>query len=139
MYGGNNNNTSNHNRNESVARRRLSVTYNKSPLSPGKLRPSANISNSTDALEFLNKRKRRKLIVQFTIVFIFLSIILYLLKSLYNENTLQSKIKERKLRLDGIGESWVLPHRYEEESVTNTNILEELEECKRVMLFKFTE
>lgn len=37
MYGGSG---SNHNRNESVARRRASMTFNKSPLSPGKLRSS---------------------------------------------------------------------------------------------------
>lgn len=61
-------------------------------------------------------------------------IIIYLISNFYFENQLIEKIKERKFRLDGVGESWVLPHRYEQDAP-----LEELEECKRVMLFKFSE
>lgn len=91
-------------------------------------------NSTSDTFDFLKARKRKKTLIQITIGSLVLVTLIYVFLNFYSENKLQTLEIERKFRLDGTGESWVLPHRYEEESA-----LVELEECKRVMLFKFSE
>lgn len=95
-------------------------------------------AHASEALDFLRTRRRRKVFLQSAIIVFILGASFYFLRQFLQERKLVEAIKERKARLDGTGESWVLPLKWREVE-DQVGLTDGLPECKRVMLYRFSE
>lgn len=95
-------------------------------------------AHASEALDFLRTRRRRRVFLQVGSLLVILGASFYFLRNFLQERKLVEAIKERKARLDGTGESWVLPLKWREVE-EQAGLTDGLPECKRVMLYKFSE
>ncbi|ORY89385.1 hypothetical protein BCR35DRAFT_300547 [Leucosporidium creatinivorum] len=143
-----------HVRADSVAYRRTPQSPEKkstikvTPPTPNRDQSSTTTSTSaststrpltgTPSAPLPTSRQLSRLIRLFLLLTSLFSLWHFLISPWSHQKQVQSLIKSRKLRLQGVGESHVLPKRWRDSMSTGGGGKGELPECKRVMLFKFS-
>jgi hypothetical protein len=90
-------------------------------------------------LSSLQSRRRRKLLLRVALFLSALFLVYQFLSTWTYDHKVSTLIKARKARLEGTGESHVLPKRWREHDAGEAVVSgEALPMCKRVLLFKFT-
>jgi hypothetical protein len=129
-----------HARNESVARMRVPHTVRQSPTkartSPALGPDSPANTPVLDALQFIDQRRRRSVLVKLLAAGTLIVGSLWLMYGFVEGQRVGRLVGERKHNLVG-GESHILPQRWREQGVGNKIDGEVLPDCQRVMLFKF--
>ena len=130
-----------HARNESVARMRVPHAVRQSPT---KARPSPGLGPDSpahtpvlDALQFIDQRRRRSVMLKLLAAGTVVLGALYLAYGLVEQQRITNLVRQRKHSQQGAGESHILPQRWREQIQKGSIDGETLPDCSKIMLFQF--
>lgn len=95
-------------------------------------------TDPADALASLSSRKQRVQLAKLAVALLSVFLLYRCVSPWIYDTQVTNQIKARKMRLQGVGESHVLPKRFRDEVAGLGTKGEALPECKRVLLFTFS-